>query len=243
MRSLLILLLYFMSTPLVFAERIVVASELYPGYVNEDKTGMYLDILSQAYPEADIELIITTYERAVRLVVNKKADLWLGAYFNEHKDALYPRYHFDHDRLAAVYLIDSIQNNELHSIVDKKAAWVSGYNFEKYFEFNQEVYLVADIETGFRMLEAQRVEIFIDDLVEIKNSPAFNKSMATKVLKKIALYPAFAKTDRGIKLREQWDTNLKTIIENGKLRAIFDLDPMSEYPYREMDYPDGNKAK
>jgi len=243
MKKFSILLLTFLSIPWVHAQRIVVASELYPGYVNEDKTGMYLDILSEAYPEADIELIITTYDRAVRLVVNKKADLWLGAYFNEHKDALYPRYHFDHDKVAAVYLVDNFPNNELLSIEDKKAAWVSGYNFEKYFQLNQAVYLVADIETGFRMLEAQRVEIFIDDLVEIKNASAFNKSMATKVLKKIALYPAFAKTDRGIKLLEQWDTNLEKIIDNGRLKAIFDLDPMSEYPYKEIDNPHDNKVK
>lgn len=222
-----------MSAPLVFAERIVVASEMYPGYVNEDKTGMYLDILSQVYPNADIELIITTYERAVRLVENKKADLWLGAYYRERNNALYPNYHFDHDKVAAVYLADNFSSEEIDNLLDKKAAWVSGYNFEQYFSFEQDAYLVIDLETGFRMLEAGRIDLLIDDLVEIKSSPAFNQLMKIQILKRIAIYPAFAKTDRGFGLMKTWDKNMKIIIDNGTLKAIFDLDPASEYPYRE----------
>lgn len=235
MKHFCILLLVFVLAPWAFAERIVVASELYPGYVNDDKTGMYLDILSEVYPTAEIELIVTTYERAIRLVENKKADLWLGAYYRERNNALYPNYYFDHDKVAAVYLADNFSFEEIDSLFEKKAAWVSGYNYDRYFSFKQEAYLVIDLETGFRMLEAGRIDLLIDDLNVIKKSPAFNQLMKVQILKRIAIYPAFTKTDRGFDLMNKWDKNMKNIIDNGTLKAIFDLDPASEYPYKEIN--------
>lgn len=226
----LLLLLYAFSA-VADPKRIVVASEVYPGYVNDDKSGMYIDILSAIYPNTKIDVIITTYERSIRLVENKRADLWFGAYLNERSFALYPSLHMDQDKLALAYL-DEYRWHDLSATEGKKVAWVTGYSMGKYLPTTFESYEIPNIDTGVKMLRARRIDFIVDDFVQLKNSQFFDNDINIHIFKRIPLYPGFVNSERGKKLVTLWDKGMQKMIDNGDLKLMFDNDPDSEYPYQ-----------
>ncbi len=215
----------------VSREKLIIASEHYPGYVNLDNSGLYVEIIKHVYSNVDIKIEITNYARAINLVKTKKAHFWLGAYKNEQNYALYPKYHFDHDRLAVAFNPDKNQWRGQSSLANKNVAWVKGYDFEKLLKVPYEKYLSVDLTTALKLLKSNRVDYVIDDIVELKNNDEYDEQLNYKVFAKLGLYPAFQNTPLGNSLKELWDKRMAELIASGELADIFASDPDSEYPY------------
>lgn len=208
--------------------RITVATELWePSFVNKNGQGLYQLIIYRAYANNKVVFKYTSYDRSKYMVEHKQVDLWLGAYADEEDFAIYPKYPFDVDQVAVIYLTDkhpqlSVQQDLKGALV----AWILGYDYDRYFpELNMQKYEIADIQTGVSMLTAGRIEFFINDLNETKDSISLEEldklGLSIQVFALLPLYPAFINSPRGQKLADMWDKNIQQMKQDGSLQKLF----------------------
>jgi polar amino acid transport system substrate-binding protein len=208
--------------------RITVATELWePSFVNKNGQGLYQLIIYRAYANNKVVFKYTSYDRSKYMVEHKQVDLWLGAYANEEDFAIYPKYPFDVDQVAVIYVTAkhqqfSIQKDLKGSVV----AWILGYDYDRYFpELNMQKYEIADVQTALPMLTAGRVAFFINDLNETKDSISLEElsklGLSIEVFALLPLYPAFINSQRGQKLADMWDKSIQQMKQDGTLQTLF----------------------
>lgn len=204
--------------------QINLVSEQWLEYTNADGTGLGWDLLRAVFEPAGVSVRerIASYTRAVGLVQRGEADAWVGSY-REETDALYPRWHYDVDRIFALGL-SSKPVPSLDDLGRTRLAWVRGYQFEHFLPGLQ-YYNEVDRRTGvLAMLDHDRTDYYIDAQPEIQfilkdaSEPARYRF---DHLIDLPLYVGFADTPRGRALRQLFDERMDTLVSSGQLRAIF----------------------
>ncbi|KRP41621.1 ABC-type amino acid transport substrate-binding protein [Pseudomonas libanensis] len=205
--------------------KIVLASEQWNDYTNQDGSGLAWDLLRQIFEPAGITLQTRSvpYTRSVGLTQRGEVDGYVGSYRNEASAVLYPRWNFDADHIYALGLATA-PTPTLATLGDYRLAWVRGYKYEQYLpsvrRFNQ-----IERRSGILpMLQHGRADFYIDALTEAKYVLSQSQDPALFKLTHIAelpLYIGFADSERGRALMAVYDQRLASLVKTGELKAIF----------------------
>ena len=225
------LIFIFYTSQLLAVEKIhqlIVVSEELEELSQTDGSGLYFDLVRKIYEPLGIKVkfIISPYIRSVTSVKLKKADFWLGSYINEEDFAIYPRYAYDFDEVAALYNpVLFPQFKDITSLSGKNVAWIRGYNYDRHLPVKMIKHQRNNRRTAFLSLQAGRFDIFLDDFddmfAEIENKNPDMQAYQVKKIAKLFLFPAFRGDERGEKLRKIWDTRMQEIQKNGEFSALF----------------------
>ena len=205
--------------------KIVLASEQWNDYTNQDGSGLAWDLLRQIFEPAGITLQTRSvpYTRSVGLTQRGEVDGYVGSYRNEASAVLYPRWNFDADHIYALGLATA-PTPTLATLGDYRLAWVRGYKYEQYLpsvrRFNQ-----IERRSGILpMLQHGRADFYIDALTEAKYVLSQSQDPALFKLTHIAelpLYIGFADSERGRALMAVYDQRLTSLVKTGELKGIF----------------------
>ena len=205
--------------------RIVLASEQWNDYTNQDGSGLAWDLLRQIFEPAGITLQTRSvpYTRSVGPTQRGEVDGYVGSYRNEASAVLYPRWNFDADHIYALGLATA-PTPTLATLGDYRLAWVRGYKYEQYLpsvrRFNQ-----IERRSGILpMLQHGRADFYIDALTEAKYVLSQSQDPALFKLTHIAelpLYIGFADSERGRALMAVYDQRLTSLVKTGELKGIF----------------------
>jgi polar amino acid transport system substrate-binding protein len=220
--------------------QINLVSEEWLEYTGADGTGLGWDLMRKVFEPAGVKvrLRVAPYTRAVGLVRRGEVDAWVGSYKDE-SPALYPRWHFDVDRIFALGLAGRPPAT-LAEIGRYRLAWVRGYEFDKYLPGIQ-YYNEVQRRTGIlAMLGHGRTDFYIDSLAEVEfvlkdaEDPA---QYSARHLIDLPLYLGFADTARGRALMQLFDQRMSELVPSGELRPIFER-WHQPYPYDDSKWAD-----
>lgn len=206
-----------------------VVTEEWEECTNADGTGLYFDILHAVFdPEKlKISFQIMPYTRAVDTVVSGKADIVVGAYADEIEGVIYPEWYFDSDNVSALYMKSKFPVFKGEEELDgRRVAWIRGYGYEEYFDRDMTVVELDKRETALSMLLKDRIDIFLDALMDIEASletiPADRNKLAVLPIMYMELYMCFADTPKGKQLAAIWDKNFAELVSNGSLLKLYE---------------------
>jgi len=234
--------LFSMACSLASAEplpqTIKVYSEAWIDSTNKDGTGYYWDILRAVFEQSGSTLSIntTTYKRSVGMVQTGEADLMVGAYIDEIPNALYPKWHFDADEVAAVYkkeLISGWQGES--SLQGKKVGWVAGYELANYIPKTYSAHEHYERDHIFELLNNGKLEIFLDaeyDIRQEMKARNIDESRYTiSPVKTLKLYFVFADNERGKLLQKAFDRRFEEMLKSGELKTLNEKWKWNVYPF------------
>ncbi|KRP63819.1 substrate-binding periplasmic protein [Pseudomonas orientalis] len=207
-------------------DKVVLASEEWNDYTNNDGSGLAWDVLRRVFEPAGVTLQIRSvpYTRSIGLAQRGEVDGWVGSYRDEAEHVLYPQWPFDADHIYALGLA-TLPTPNLATLGDYRLAWVRGYKYEQYLpnvrRFNQ----VQRRSGILSMLQYGHADFYIEALTEAKYVLSQAQDPALFKLTHIAelpLYVGFADTERGRALMAVYDQRLASLVKTGELKAIFD---------------------
>lgn len=228
-----VLLLCVLLPSLTFAESkpttFNLATESWAGYTNADGSGYYFDLYRMLYKPEGIELKIeiASYERSVKLVEAQRTDGWIGAYWEEEDFALFPDKdkHIGYDQVAVLTLKGKGLENK-NALTGKSLGWIKGYGYDEYLETEVEIHEVNDRETGLKLVQAGRLDGFMDNRSDIEEAIATSgyKSDEFEIQDtfKLYLYPAFVKSVKGEQLRNIWNRRYEELKNDPKFTALLE---------------------
>ena len=214
------------------ADKITTIHIVTPAWKNqthEDGTGLFFEIVRAVYKPLGIELKyhIMPWKRASYMVENQKAD----AMFCVLQDSkfLIPQYPLFVDYTAVLFKKENIREwKGLETLQGKTAAWPRGYDYHKQpqmkgisLKFNEVKYL----NQGFAMLNSDRVDFYIDALVDlefyIKERDIDMTPYQLEIPYGKNTYIGFAQTERSQKLIKIHDTRILELLNSGELEKLF----------------------
>ncbi len=225
-----LLFILFLFTVNLFAQvkEVFVVSEKWDGYTNKDKSGLYFDIVRQVFEPLGIKVKIEIYpyNRSVKMIKEKKADFWLGSFIDEEEFALYPKYHFDIDRVTAMFKKDKFKDfKSIKDLKDKKVAWIRGYDYQEEIDVPMQISERNNRKSLLKSLKQDRIDVYLDDERDMRDALKKNNfdlsSYKLIELLKFNLYPAFRKDKIGEELSKIWDKRLSIMIKDGSLKNLY----------------------
>jgi len=217
---------------------IELVSEAWVNSVQEDGTGLYLDILRLIYEPLGIKVntTYTDYARSVALVKQGKKDAWLGSYMNEEENIIYPKWHLDADIVAALYKKSpSFQFQGEKSLAGKNVGWIKGYDYNDYMDtkFNNKEFKTR--EKALSLLLNGRLDFFLEDQreldVEFKKGAFDKDQFEYKTLMNLKTYPAFVNNERGQQLQKIYDEGFVKLLESGEIKKLYDKWNEAFFPF------------
>ena len=238
-------LLWIGSVPAIVAaaddpRTIRIHTESWPGYTNSDGSGFAWDVIRAVYEPLNIGLSIKTmpYARATMHVVHGEADAWVGSYKDEVSEAVYPEWHYDADRVEALFRHDRGQAWQgLPSLRNQRVAWIRGYRMDRYFEVPVKSVPLSERKSALRMMEAGRLDFFLDASSELDDMLAdlpdglARSTFRRQHLMNLRLYLGFAPTDRGRRLARIWDERFPRLLESGRVAEIYNEYDFVVWPF------------
>lgn len=224
-------------------------SEEWEGATNEDGTGLYWDLFRLIYEPVGIQVHVGTfpYIRTVRLIQAQQADAQVGSYNGEIEGVLYPRYHFDVDRVVAVFLKEKpVEWEGEQTLNGKLVGWIRGYDYDQYLESVVQKYEVNNRASGLKMLLYDRLDFFLDALTDVEDelNKEYLKDHAEKFrierTLNLKLYLAFANNERGKTLMNIFDERMEFLLATGQIEQLFETSGYTPYP---GDTWNGRKVK
>lgn len=212
------------SVPVI--SEIFLVSEPWSNYTEADGRGLGWDVLRQVFEPRGITVHTSaaSYVRAMGLVKQGAADAWVGAYDAETEGVLYPRWHFDADRVYALGLANN-PAPALKTLGHYRLAWVHGYQYQRYLPHISRFEEVSRRDNVLSMLQRARVDFYIDAKPEVD----FLLSQTTRpdiylatFLTELPLYLVFADSDKGRILRGIYDERMEQLVRSGQLRPLFE---------------------
>ena len=212
-----------------------VVSESLPDLVNEDGSGLYMDILHEIYSSKGIKvkLQIAPFARTELMVKNKLADVMLGAYRGEIDEVIFPQWHYSENIISVIYKNNTLtQWQGQNSLSGKRLLWVRKYNYDKYLLVPVKKNVHHNKRSMLGMLQKDRVDFILDNEFslrkELKNSKQFlnsndfyQKDYQIKELMRLKLYLAFAYTNKGDEFSKIFDDEFAQLLASGKLETLF----------------------
>ncbi len=214
-------------------------SEAWEDATNADGSGLYWDIFRLVYEPVGIKVQIDTmpYMRTVKFIQAQRADALVGSYLGEIGGVLYPEYHFDVDRVVAVFLKDKqVDWQGQQTLENTIVGWVRGYDYDEYLKPVVQKFEVNSRKSGLGMLLRDRLDFFLDAEIEIEyvleQKGLQDQAVAFQIERALdlRLYLAFANNDRGRRLMKIYDERMKTLVATGALEQLFEASGYKPYP-------------
>lgn len=216
-------------------ETIRIITPEWEGQTNKDGTGLFFQIVREVYEPAGIRMkyLFAPWKRCQEAVKSREADAMLCVW-KEHAEAMgqiLPRYPFFVEYTAAVWKKGVMPDwKGIASLNGKRAVWLGGYDYHTLSHFSGISFShrdeVNDYKLAWRMLDHDRVDVYVDALIDVKKYiAAHNLNMSPyrlEILWGENAYVAFGDTEKSRQLISVFDRNLKTLFESGRLKVIFD---------------------
>ncbi|WP_124916887.1 hypothetical protein [Alteromonas flava] len=188
---------------------VTVAGAHWPGFVEPDGSGTYLDPLRTAFQDTHtIRWDISEFERARRLFLAQRADILVGVYRTTYPDKLYPKAPIDiENELRAFYLPEKVRLASVSDIDGKLVAWRNGYQFEGLLDNYTSHLRYDDVGRAFALLESGKIEVILDYAHNLPESLR-DRVESIIVLPKETLWVVFQNTPRGQQLLAQYEAAL-----------------------------------
>lgn len=205
--------------------QIHLVTEHWPGHTNLDGSGLAFDLLRKVYEPAGVQLDfrIVPYTRSVGLVQRHEADAFIGSYYHEAEQVLYPRWHYDADQISALGLT-SKPALTLENLGQFRLSWARGYGYDKYLPNVREFREVHRRGGILAMLERGHADFFIDALTEVRDvlaeAPQPGRYRVTDLMR-LPLYLGFADNAQGRALAAIYDRRLAQLVSSGELKPLF----------------------
>lgn len=203
------------------------------GQTNKDGTGLYFDIVRAVYIMAGIKVKydFVPWKRAQRILAKKQADAMLGAWQDdaERQGQLIPDYPLCMEYTGAIFKKQNILKWEgLRSLEKKKAVWLRGYDYQtipQFAELKLNWTEVDEYRHIWLMLHKERVDVYIDALIDITRYIADNKIDMTlyqmEVLWKENIYMAFSNTEKSKRFIKIFNRRIIELVNSGELKKIY----------------------
>ena len=240
-----ILILCCTLTP-AYAEKntLIISSESWENATHRDGSGLYWDIFRAVYEPVGyvVEPEIRSYQGSINNLKLKRSDVMVGAYLDEIDDVIYPKNYFAVDIVQVIYPKNRRFKWEgLNSIKDSNVSWIDGYSFDDYLpesiSKNLHIRKVNNRETVFRLLNANKVDFFMDarsDLINFFKSNIEYKSdnYVTNIVLELKLFTVFSNDKKGKMLAEIFDQRFAILLANGEIKRLYD-----KYENSNLMYP------
>jgi ABC-type amino acid transport substrate-binding protein len=210
-------------TTLTKGEKINVISGHWLGYTNIDGSGVYWDIVDEAFKEhLTVKKSNSTWARAVRAFELKKVDVLVGTYRNEQlNNVIYSSYHIDYEWPLFAYMRDQKTLTRFQA-KDKTllACLVTGSSLIEHVSFLSSENI---IQTAVAQCELLLTEGKVDVIIEYSyNLSEQIRSFPHEMLKESApIFLAFHDTPKGKALKLFFDKRIKALAIDNKLQLLF----------------------
>lgn len=198
----------------------------WPGYTNADGSGLGWEIMRMIFEPAGVKVEHRSevYTRSVGLVQRGEADAWLGSYSDEGFDhVIYPHGSYALDPVVALGL-SSKPAAMIDELAHYRLTWIRGYGYQRYLPNVLGYEEIRRRDGVLEMLERGRADYYIDALPDVqgilRGSDRPERYRITELVG-LPLYPGFADTPRGRALAALYDQRLKTLKQDGSLRALY----------------------
>ncbi len=212
-----------------------VVSEEWLGYTNADGTGTYWDIIRAVYGKHyQIELIATTWSRALNLVETARADILVGSYKDTSRKLIYPKYHLDLEYPLYALFDKTIHNiNEMNDLAGLYIAGNKDYGLEKLLPSSSHFYGVPYIDNVVNLIDKKRIDVAISYRSNLSLADPENRYSHKAIGKEQRLYLAFSQSAKGEQLRKRYEQDIIILIANDELKQYFPN--KLEYQHAQLD--------
>lgn len=204
-----------------------IVTPAWKNFTEENGDGFYFDLMRLVYEPQDIAISfdIIPWARSEQLVLKNQADALVGSYREKTDQYHYPKYPMWLDVSAAVFKRDRVKWRGSDSLANKKVGWIRGYRYDNYLGSELDIVRVNKNTQGWAMLRVDRIDFYIDSLTDIDifmEEQDFSKDeFSVEAVIVEAMFVRFPKTGKGQRLADLYDRKIVTLIENGKLEALF----------------------
>ena len=203
-----------------------VASDEWANCTQKDGSGLYFEVMRLAFPESKLEIKIVPSARSIEMVSAAKTDVCVGVYQTDVKNGIYPKYPIDYDDMSVLMLSAKAGSWAGETgLKNKKVAWIVDYGYDQYLSVPVKLTEVSDTASGIKMLQAGRVDFYIETKSTIvpfmEDNKISKKDFRLETVKWIRLYLAFSQTPKGRALQVQWDKALPVLYKSGQLQKVF----------------------
>lgn len=206
------------------SSEIKVGAEEWPGYTNQDGSGIYFELLKTIFAESELAFKLTSYHRTIDSFNNDRLDIIVGIYREDVENAIIPKWFIDTEQpVKAFYIPENTKINRASDFSNLSVAWMLGYSFDKFIPKAKDVYEVASLEIGFNLLSKNRVNAFIDYPQNVPEKLS-NQLKSYTVLPSRHLYIAFKNNSKGQQLAEHFDKQMAKFHSNGQLKKFINKD-------------------
>ena len=197
-------------------------------YTNEDGTGLYFDLFRKIFEPVGIKLefSFTPWKRANHEIKSGNADFMVNAYLTgDNYNFIYPRQPMNANYTVAIFNKKNTEWFGQKSMENKKVNWMRGYSFQNYLGVNVDWNEVNTAEQGWKLIEAGRVDYYLDDSLTTdifikENNPDMDK-FGKEIAFSIKTYPRFYNNEKSRELIRIYDERVEILIENGEMEALF----------------------
>ncbi len=222
-------------SPINAAEKsISIVCAEWPGYTNQDGTGIYWELVKVVYQPLGFKVHtqVVPWKRAEIMVESNKADILVGDYYYPEKDGktrLYPEWHLSvEDPIVGIIKKNSHKIVGFNSLLNKSVVWMRGYDFDKIYLKNipHEMQEIDSEEKGLQLVKHDRYDVFLDyrsNLERVAKETSFNLSSFEIVIMKFGnkLFLNFSNTEHSRKLIKIYDQRIPELLKSGELEKIY----------------------
>lgn len=212
----------------VTEQTLVFASEVWPGLLEADGTGLFPDLLQAALPDHTFIIQRMPFQRAHQMLDQTLVTGVLGTYSEAEANRVPGRQHritnqvpLAEERVIALCK-PGMPANWHHVMHGQRYAWVRGYYYDVHFNIPQSELVNSTIQ-GLRMLLAGRLDCLVDDASDIRKLAASEPlsideyrqwPVATR-----SLYVSFLDTDADLAAR--LDAGLLQLHKTGHAASLY----------------------
>ncbi len=225
----LFLLCYLMGC-LANAQQLKIGADEWPNFTNADGTGIYFKLLKRIYSENDLDFKVDSFNRVLNDFQKNNLDIFVGVYREDVQHAIIPNWFLDTEYPVTIFYNPKITKiNNVSDVKHLRVSWKRGYHFEQFISDIKNLYLVNSTETGFELLNKNRIDVFID---YPKNIPKKYKQkfLSFELVPSRHIYLAFQRNEHGKMLAKQFDEKMTELKHSGELAEIFG----SEYNHSDL---------
>ncbi len=169
--KLLIFVIMIVTSSFAYAERIIVATDIWVGYTNRDGSGYYLDLINEIFkwPKYEVEVDFVPFKRSTVMIQKGHADIMLGAYIDDIPPLLLTDYPVETDSIDAVISKDLAKKwIGIASLKNKNIIAKLGYSFDSLFKIPVKYTEYPDLLPMLNMLKNGKVDAVLDYELDIK---------------------------------------------------------------------------
>lgn len=218
--------------PWTARDRCVFAMPYIGHAVKPGNSGLVNEILTAVFEYDDIELqhVAMPYNRALEALRTGEVDCTLDIE-NNQREVLQGSLAMARYDLSTAYL-RATPFEGVKSLADQRVAYLHGFGLDNFLPVSFTPQQVYDLSSAFHMLDRGHVQFVLGDSLLLKDAiyesrlPSYE--FVISKLKSFEVRPIFAKTDRGRRLRDIYDREMRKLIATGDFTEIMERHGLSE---------------